>query len=112
LSWTNAWFPFNFRGNKLIFPPFQSCPSLLIRIFANFCRIQHLPLLPGQFPITLQAQSLLWDINLPPWLNLCLDMPHWIQLSSVQPLTKGKLHPGCSFSCQEEKNIQKTSYSG
>jgi hypothetical protein len=27
------------------------------------------------------------------WLNWCLDMPHWIQLSSVQLLTKGKPHP-------------------
>jgi hypothetical protein len=61
--------------------------------FAIFCRIQCLPLLPRQSPTTLQAQSLFWDINLPPWLNWCPNMPHQTQLSSVQPLTKGKLHP-------------------
>jgi hypothetical protein len=32
---------------------FQWWPSLPIRIFAIFCRIQHLPLLPRQSPTTL-----------------------------------------------------------
>jgi hypothetical protein len=94
LSRTNAWFPSNFRGNILIFPLFFNHVFLYwLGSFAIFCRIQYLPLLPGQSPTTLQSQSLLWDINLPPWLNWCLDMPHWIQPSSVQHLTKGKLHP-------------------
>jgi hypothetical protein len=38
---------------------FQSCFSVLIMIFVIFCRIQYLPHLPGQSPITLKAQSLL-----------------------------------------------------
>jgi hypothetical protein len=34
LFWTNAWLSSNFRGNILIFPLFQSCPSLRIRILS------------------------------------------------------------------------------
>jgi hypothetical protein len=47
----------------------QSCSSLLIRIFAIFCRIQRLPLVLGQSPTTLQAQSLPWDSIPPLWLK-------------------------------------------
>jgi hypothetical protein len=93
LSRTNAWFSSNFRGNKLIFPLISMMLLFTDQDFAILCRIQYLPLLLGQSPTTLQAQSLLWDFNLPLWLNWCLDTPHWIQLSSVQLLTKGKLHP-------------------
>jgi hypothetical protein len=93
LSWTNAWISSNFKSNNLFSPLFNHAPLYWSGFFAIFCRIQYLPILPGQFPTTLQAQSLLWDINLPPWLNWCLDMPCWIKLSSVQLLTKGKLHP-------------------
>jgi hypothetical protein len=53
----------------LIFPLFSIMPLFTNQDFAIFCRIQYLPLLPGQSPTTLQAQSLLWDINLPPWFN-------------------------------------------
>jgi hypothetical protein len=91
---------------------YQWCPCLLIRIFAIFCRIQYLPLLPEQSPTTLQAQSLHWDTSLPPWLNWCLDMPHWIQLSSVQLLTKGKLHPWLLLQLPRRKEHPKEFLSG
>jgi hypothetical protein len=76
----------------LFFPLFNHVFLYWSGSFTIFCRIQCLPLLPGQSHTILQAQSLLWDINLPPWLNWCPDMPHQTQLSSVQFLIKGNLH--------------------
>jgi hypothetical protein len=80
LSWANAWLPANFRGNALVVFFSQACLSLLIMIFATFCRIQCLPLQLGQFLIMLQAQFLPWDLNPQLWLSWCPDMLHQTQL--------------------------------
>jgi hypothetical protein len=45
----------------------QAYHSLLIMFFATPCRIQCLPLKPGQLLIMQQAQFLLWDLNPQLW---------------------------------------------
>jgi hypothetical protein len=52
-----------------LFPSFSIIPLFTDQAFVIFCRIYHLPHLPGQSPIILKAQSLPWDINLLLWLN-------------------------------------------
>jgi hypothetical protein len=47
----------------------QAFPSLLIMIFATPCRIQCLPLEPGQLLTIQQAQFLPWDLNPQLWLS-------------------------------------------
>jgi hypothetical protein len=56
-------------GNIPIFPLFSIMPLFTDQDLAILYRIQYLPLLPGQSPTTLQAQSLPWDFILPLWLN-------------------------------------------
>jgi hypothetical protein len=66
---------------------------LLIVILTIPCRIQYLPLKPGQSFIMQYIQFLLWDLNPQPWLSWWPGMPQWTQFSSVLLLTRGKAYP-------------------
>jgi hypothetical protein len=64
---------------------------LLLTMTLTFsCRIQYLPLEPGQLLTMQYAQSQHWDLNPQPWLNWWLGMPQQTQFCLVLLLTKEK----------------------
>jgi hypothetical protein len=64
----DAWFLANFRGNIIVLFS-KSVISSSNHDLDFTCRIQCLPLEPGQLLIMQYAQSQHWDLDPQPWLN-------------------------------------------